>query len=282
MGRLRRRRGRNNRNVREVRSVIANQKIDGGLPFTGYHIPVENPTSLPGIKFRNSERVGLTENSECFYRSLPYVTVSGKFSTYKICTWKTTLTKAYNSLVATIFARISLLLRKRHIRFTHNVTKLILSVSVVYALFHDDWLIDRFLGIYTKTSRFKDAIRLNTWYVCKLDDTERFVHHQICQKQVNWYTFQAERPSDKSSKKWDGIGPCSYKRAGPVLSHDDNLVCALLRSALELTVTTNIRGRHTGPSPNLHSCLRDGAFLSEPQSIREKRELALFFDDDEW
>jgi hypothetical protein len=135
---------------------------------------------------------------------VPYIDISGKFSTRTLYKWKTTPTRWYASTVSTVYSRLWKVSRKRHgIKFCNKVYRKLLQAAALYVFLRKDSLIDRVLGILRK----KDSKGLNgvlLSFARNLDENERFVVNQVCY-QTNWFTSRSERPRDKSSvrfKKW--------------------------------------------------------------------------------
>jgi hypothetical protein len=160
----------------------------------------ENPGKyLPGISFRCSSRWFVSHDLPVMI-SVPYVSVSGKFSIYRLYKWKTTPARCFASVVSTVYSRIQRILRTRFgYRRAQCYSHASMKVAICYTITHDDSIIDRFLGMTRKGTPVRSVYNLVHFWVCRLDDDKRFVYGQAWQ-QANWLKFLG-KPRDKSSTK---------------------------------------------------------------------------------
>jgi len=156
-----------------------------------------NPVVRPGMHFRTSLSWFDTAFSKKKTRSVPFISKSGKFSAHQLMVWKCYPEQLLFSLVSTINSRLTRILSKRFDRVNRRLLNTAFKTSIVYAITHDDWVIDRFIGMARKGTPIKRIENQTHFCVCALDENKRFVYSQAY-FQANWLKFQVFRPSDKS------------------------------------------------------------------------------------
>lgn len=156
---------------------------------------------IAGYAVRSSTRWFLRQNWPTYRRPipLPYIQKSGKLSMSAIAIWNAYPEQIVASVSSTVYLRLKKLLTKRHGK--KNMTALrdvTFRCASLYAITHNDWLIDRFLGILRrKPLEGKKVVKkLLHSVLCNLGENERFVYNQIY-FQISWLTFRSKRPRDK-------------------------------------------------------------------------------------
>jgi hypothetical protein len=130
----------------------------------------------------------------------PYVDHAGKESVFPLARWNCHPLTYVGSLVATKFARIFAIIRKRFPwRIAKTYRELTFKVAAASAISHSNWIIDRFLGVSKQNNKKRVCFSMLNRVLCSLDDIQRFVYDQVC-SQTYWLSSRSERPRDKSSK----------------------------------------------------------------------------------
>lgn len=83
-------------------------------------------------------------------------------------------------------------------RLSDSVLSSLRKVAALYSITHDDWLLDRFLGMTRKGRASQKSIHGFLKYsASRMDDTHRFVYGQLL-LQRRWLEFHGKAPCDKS------------------------------------------------------------------------------------
>jgi len=131
---------------------------------------------------------------------VPFVTLSGKFSLSTLCFWNAYPEQIFASLSSTVYSRLTRIVGRRHgFKYMRKCRDLLIKVSSLYTIMHNDWIIDRFLGILRSRSH-RNAYKLLTVLVGTLGENKRFVYDQAC-LQASWLEYRARRVRDKPSKE---------------------------------------------------------------------------------
>jgi len=157
----------------------------------------------PSMRFKTSTRWIPAYDTACRrVIPIPFVNKVGKFSPHYVCKWRCHPAQAIASLSATVFARLQRVLIKRHgTRFAFSLSNLTFECASAYSVSFNDWIIDRFLGIFSKKTGKRSAFRsLLSAFIAKLDDDQRFVQRHAS-LQAQWLTSRSKRPRDKSRLK---------------------------------------------------------------------------------
>jgi len=154
----------------------------------------------PGMRFRTSLRWFDTNHDQLMVRSVPFISKVGKLTVYTLYYWKCYQHQLFASLIATVYQRLQSILYKRYKGKGSRYFKVALKVAIVYALTHDDRLIDRFLGASSNGRPVAAAQSLAHIGVSNLDGKQRFVYSQAY-LQGTWLRYLALRPRDKSRKE---------------------------------------------------------------------------------
>jgi len=136
---------------------------------------------------------------------LPFINNSGVMSPTALRVWRCHPLQALGSIIATIYNRITTQMIKRHdSRYAFSLQRAILSVASVYAITNDNYVLNRFYGIYRRTAKSKrltsgPILRIVSKIVRNMDVDQRFVYNQVC-SQAHWFQHRSERPCDKSRR----------------------------------------------------------------------------------
>lgn len=137
-------------------------------------------------------------SSQRKYRSVPFVSRSGKFSLHTLCVWRCYPEQLLASLSSTVYSRLLSVLRKRFgFALRSRLMNCAFKTAVTYTLTRHNWIIDRFLGMSRKGVPIKHIENHVHFCVSELDENKRFVYSQAY-FQANWLKFQVFRPRDKS------------------------------------------------------------------------------------
>jgi hypothetical protein len=221
------RRGRSNRPARRSsrkakRGVDRREKVPfvessittGPPSGTEYKIPFvrethPTPSRRPGMDFRTSERSFQSLKPERSVFAVPYFAASGKASNRTLYHWRAHPQQVFFSMLATIHSRVSSLVSKRFVKRTRQLFDACFKVSALYAITHDDYILDRFLGMCRPCTPMKSVHGFLTFCVSQLDANNRFVYcHAMYQ--AKWLQFRVSSPRDKSrASRWveDHIRP---------------------------------------------------------------------------
>jgi hypothetical protein len=158
-----------------------------------------HPYRVGGMVTRTSTRWFRHWPSERRYRSVPYVTETGKFSSLELVTWNCYPEQLVASLTSTVYTRLLKIWMKRKQRFRDikwSDKKILFKVAALYVTTHSDYFLDRALALLHRPGPLNSIVNC---FVRKLDDKFWFVYSQIC-NQIYWLTFQSLGISDKSRK----------------------------------------------------------------------------------
>jgi len=171
------------------------------------------------------------------YRSVPFITQCGKFSTHELITWNCTAEQLIASTTSTIYTRLLKIWLKRKRRFRdikRDDRALLLKVAALYATSHSDYFLDRALAVLHRPGPLAKVVNC---FVRKLDDKFWFVYSQVC-IQTNWLTFQSLGISDKSSKLFlRRFMPNDTKR------FRDSIICSAFETAADDCRRVRFRAR---------------------------------------
>jgi len=137
---------------------------------------------------------------------LPFIERSGKLSMSAIAVWNAYPEQIVATLSSTIYLRLKKVLTKRFgLKIATALRDVTFRCASLYAVTHNDWIIDRFLGILRRKplDGRKVVKSLFHFVLCNLGENERFVYNQIY-FQISWLTFRSKRPRDKpnASQYW--------------------------------------------------------------------------------
>lgn len=230
------------------------KKMDDSTPYQSHAVHELHPYHVAGMVTRTSTRWFRHWTSERKYRSVPYVTETGKFSAQELITWNCYPEQLLASLTSTVYTRLLKIWMKRKQRFRDIRRKdknLLFKVAAYYATTHSDYFLDRALACLHKPGPLSSLV---VCFVRKLDDKFWFVYSQIC-NQIYWLTFQSLGISDKSRKDF---------RESFMLSSTKGERIKSLRECFETAscVTARIK-------------FRDTPYVHEPK-IRDREVLAFF------
>jgi len=122
----------------------------------------------------------------------------------QLATWNCFPEQLLATYVATVYQRLKKILVGRHglKNFRMLFHRLCFQASALHTILHDNWIIDRFLGISRSKAKEprKGLKNLLNFVLCNLGDSERFVYNQI-NYQILWLTLRGKKPRVKPSKE---------------------------------------------------------------------------------
>jgi len=189
--------------------------LNGAIKFIPPRIKNEHPDYIPGFSVRSSKRWFANEDwSSREKRPYPmaFISKSGKISMSHCATWVAHPEQVLATYTSTIYLRLRRIIVRRHgLKEFKRISGVCFRAASLHAITHDNWIIDRFLGILRKKSGKKAIASILHLVMCNLGDNERFVYNQICH-QILWLTFRSERPRDKPNKEVPRFIPPIPKR----------------------------------------------------------------------
>lgn len=185
----------------KFKSQVSPTVSEGPLKWKVVRVRQEHPTRKSGVSFRTSFRWFVSSDLRTT-NSVPYISSSGKLSIYNVYRWDSLPAQVFASVVSTSYTRMMNLLHKRHSKnfaYVKSLRNACIKVALCYVITHNDYVIDRFLGMTRRKARTPKKVVNNYAHrcVCNLDGDKRFVYSQAY-TQANWLKFLVKRPSDKS------------------------------------------------------------------------------------
>jgi hypothetical protein len=221
---------------------------------------VEGNPTLPSYRMRTSVRWIQDYKKTCErWIGLPYIDFSGRMSPSKVALWKCHPAQAVASITSTIYSRITRVMIKRHgTRFTFKLQPEILKVAATYALTQNNFVMNRFYGIYRKKNSAKPIQCVISKFVRNMDVDQRFVYSQVL-SQTHWLTHRSERPRVKSEKNIynddDMMDRFSFENETPCQCYE---TYSCLYGSLCTTEFPRIKEFRYRPEPTLKTQLRGG------------------------
>lgn len=182
-----------------------NPHLNGAQTFIPPRFKSPDPV-IPGMVMRTSTRWFRSQGWSTVKRPLPvaYVENSGKISMSQLATWNCYPEQLLVTYVATIYQRLKKIIVGRHgfKDFRMSFHRLCFMAASLHAILHDNWIIDRFLGISrSKSKKSRKGLKnLLNFVLSHLGDSERFVYNQI-NYQILWLTLRGKKPRDKPRKE---------------------------------------------------------------------------------
>jgi len=176
-----------------------NREVYDGAVHVPPKVRSPHPRRIEGMATRTSTRWFQVKESKKIFTPVPYVTNSGKFSISTLCFWNTYPEQIIASLTSTVYQRLRGLVGKRHgFRCLKHYRETLFKIAAYYTVTHDDYFMDRVLGILKRKAR-KQAHNLLHFAVSTMDENIRFVYDQIC-SQILWLSFRAKTVVFKRDK----------------------------------------------------------------------------------
>jgi hypothetical protein len=191
-----------------VRPTPSREEV--GPKWRIFHLRRWDPSPQGGVSLRVSLR-WFVSGDQLATNSVPYIDASGKLSIYTLYRWTSYPAQIFASMVSTSYTRMMNLLLKRHsknFRYVKGLRNACIKVALCYIITHNDYIIDRFLGMTRRKAKAPKRVVNDFAYrcVCNLDGDKRFVYSQAY-LQANWLKFLVKRPSDKSrGSSGQGLG----------------------------------------------------------------------------
>jgi len=158
-----------------------------------------NPPHQKGVSIRNSTRWYDSMKLPCGPFRVPYYDKLGFDTGHELYSWACDPRQLVATCISTVARRLESHARRHNSEYIvrANARRLV-QAATVFVLTKNTYLWDRILCFTRRLATHGKLIhRLSLSFLCKADESIRFVYSQVC-LQTNWLLFRAERPRDKS------------------------------------------------------------------------------------
>lgn len=162
-------------------------------------VPVKNPDQhdrkLLGVRLMRSTRWFPRSTTKVAMRGLPYIMPSGHISGSTLYYWKCSSAQWFATLCRSVLKNLLKRNTKKSMRKKLS-RDAIARIAVYYSVSNSESDLERLLHC-----RVKDVRRLLHYYICKLDDQQRFLYDQMCNS-ISWLQSRGS-PRAQSVEKFE-------------------------------------------------------------------------------